>query len=47
MSFQGKTGLLTGAAGAIGASIARGLAQAGARLVLVDLAEAPLSALAW
>jgi 3-oxoacyl-[acyl-carrier protein] reductase len=46
MSLQGKTALITGAAGAIGTSIARGLAQAGARLVLVDLAEVPLRALA-
>lgn len=46
MSFQSKTALITGAAGAIGASIARGLAQAGAKLVLVDLAEGPLRALA-
>ena len=46
MPLQGKTALVTGAAGAIGASIARGLAQAGARLVLVDLADGPLVALA-
>ncbi|MBI1173457.1 SDR family oxidoreductase [bacterium] len=46
MSLEGKTALVTGAAGAIGASIARGFAQAGARLVLVDLAAAPLRALA-
>lgn len=46
MSLQGKTALVTGAAGAIGESVARALAQAGARLVLVDLAEAPLRALA-
>ena len=46
MPLQGKTALVTGAAGAIGVSIARGLAQAGARLVLVDLADGPLVALA-
>lgn len=46
MTLQGRTAPVTGVAGAIGAAIARGMAQAGARLVLVDLAEAPLRALA-
>jgi 3-oxoacyl-[acyl-carrier protein] reductase len=46
MSLHGKTALVTGAAGAIGAEIARGLAAAGARLVLVDLANGPLTTLA-
>lgn len=38
--------IITGAAGGIGAATARAAARAGARLVLVDRAEAPLAALA-
>jgi 3-oxoacyl-[acyl-carrier protein] reductase len=46
MVLRGKTALVTGAAGAIGAAIARALADQGARVVLVDLATAPTQALA-
>ncbi|MCX5515402.1 3-oxoacyl-ACP reductase [Kaistia algarum] len=46
MSSHSKTALVTGAAGAIGASIARALAGLGARVLLVDIAAAPIEALA-
>ena len=46
MVLRGKTALVTGAAGAIGAAIAQALADQGARLVLVDLAAASTQALA-
>jgi 3-oxoacyl-[acyl-carrier protein] reductase len=36
-SLQGKTAFVTGAARGLGAAIARGLAQAGARVVLTDV----------
>ncbi|KKN15301.1 hypothetical protein LCGC14_0987390 [marine sediment metagenome] len=42
----GRTVVLTGAAGGIGAATAHALAARGARLALVDRAEAPLAALA-
>jgi 3-oxoacyl-[acyl-carrier protein] reductase len=45
MDLSGKTALVTGAAGAIGASIAQGLVASGARVYLLDIAEAPLLAL--
>jgi NAD(P)-dependent dehydrogenase (short-subunit alcohol dehydrogenase family) len=43
--LDGAVALVTGAAGGLGAAIARGLAAAGARLVLADLAEDALQAL--
>lgn len=46
MTLQGKTALVTGAAGAIGAAIATALVEQGATVVLVDIADAPLQALA-
>lgn len=45
-ALQGKTVVLTGAAGGIGQGLARAFAKQGARLLLVDLVEAPLLALA-
>ncbi len=36
MRFAGKTAIVTGAAGDIGGAVARGFAQEGARLVLID-----------
>ncbi len=45
-SGQQKTALVTGAAGAIGTAIARRLAELGLRLILLDIAAAPLEALA-
>jgi 3-oxoacyl-[acyl-carrier protein] reductase len=39
MTLHGKTALVTGGAGAIGAAAARALAADGARVVLVDLAD--------
>jgi 3-oxoacyl-[acyl-carrier protein] reductase len=44
--LAGKTALVTGAAGAIGSAVAARLAAEGARLVLLDVAEAPLRNLA-
>ena len=44
--LEGKTVLITGAARGIGASAARMCAQEGARLMLVDMLEEPLLALA-
>ena len=44
--FDGQTVLLTGAASGFGAGAARAFAEQGARLVLADVAEAPLRALA-
>lgn len=45
MSLNGKTAVVTGAAGAIGSEIAKALHQAGALVVLIDIAEAPLQKL--
>ena len=36
MRFAGKTAIVTGAAGGIGSAIARGFAQEGAKLALID-----------
>jgi NAD(P)-dependent dehydrogenase (short-subunit alcohol dehydrogenase family) len=38
-SFDGEVALITGAAGGLGASIARGLARAGVRVLLADLSD--------
>jgi 3-oxoacyl-[acyl-carrier protein] reductase len=46
MTLHGKTALVTGAAGGIGAAISRALAQAGATLILADIASGPTEALA-
>ena len=43
--LNGRIALVTGAAGAIGAAVARGLAGAGAHVVIVDIAQGPLDAL--
>ncbi len=45
MSLNGKTAVVTGAAGAIGSEIAKALHEAGALVVLIDIAEAPLQKL--
>lgn len=45
-SLSGRAVIITGAAGGIGAATARLMAARGAKLVLVDRAEAPLVALA-
>jgi 3-oxoacyl-[acyl-carrier protein] reductase len=42
MELRGKTALITGAGRGLGAAMARGLAQRGANLALVDLDEAAL-----
>ena len=46
MELQGRTVVVTGASGAIGSVVARMAAERGARLLLIDLDEARLSALA-
>jgi NAD(P)-dependent dehydrogenase (short-subunit alcohol dehydrogenase family) len=45
LDFTGKTALITGAAGALGSATAKAFADAGARLVVVDLAEDRLNEL--
>lgn len=42
--FKGQVVLITGAAGAIGSSVARAFAEAGAKLALLDLSEEALEA---
>jgi NAD(P)-dependent dehydrogenase (short-subunit alcohol dehydrogenase family) len=44
MDFEGKTALVTGAAGAIGQGIAAGLSQRGARVFLTDLEQGAVDA---
>jgi len=44
-SLGGHVALVTGAAGGIGAAIARRFAQLGAHVALVDIAEAPIQAI--
>lgn len=46
MTLNGKTAVVTGAAGAIGSAIARALQASGARVVLIDMANGPLEDLA-
>lgn len=46
MTLRGKTALVTGAAGAIGAAISRAMVDQGALVVLVDLAAGPTQAMA-
>jgi 3-oxoacyl-[acyl-carrier protein] reductase len=46
MTLTGKTAVVTGAAGAIGTAVAEALVGAGVQVVLIDLAKAPLEALA-
>ena len=46
MTLRGRTALVTGAAGAIGAAISKALTDQGALVVLVDLADGPTQALA-
>ena len=40
MEIEGRTAVVTGAASGIGAALARGLHERGARVLLADLAEA-------
>jgi NAD(P)-dependent dehydrogenase (short-subunit alcohol dehydrogenase family) len=44
LDMSGKVALVTGAAGSVGGATARKLAEAGANLVLVDIAADPLTA---
>ncbi len=44
LDFAGKTALVTGAAGAIGKNVARGLAQCGARVFVTDLNQQGIDA---
>jgi len=46
LDFSGQRVLVTGAANGFGASIASAFAQQGAALVLADIEEAPLRAIA-
>lgn len=46
MNLQGKTAVVTGAAGAIGTAVAEALAASGANLVLIDIARSSLERLA-
>jgi 3-oxoacyl-[acyl-carrier protein] reductase len=46
MTLRGKTALVTGAAGAIGAAICKALAEQGALIVLVDRVAVPVQTLA-
>lgn len=46
MTLRGKTALVTGAAGSIGAAISKALADQGALVILVDLAAGPAQSLA-
>lgn len=46
MTLRGRTAVVTGAAGAIGAAISKALADQGALVVLVDMAAEPTQALA-
>jgi 3-oxoacyl-[acyl-carrier protein] reductase len=46
MNLQGKTAVVTGAAGAIGAAISRDLARAGVKVILMDIAREATEALA-
>lgn len=45
-SIEGKTVILTGAAGGIGAELAKGLARAGGEMILCDIAEEAVEKLA-
>lgn len=45
-SLEGRTALVTGAGGHLGAAMARGLAQAGAKIYLLGRSREPLEALA-
>lgn len=45
-SIEGKTVILTGAAGGIGAELAKGLARAGGEMILCDIAEEAVQKLA-